>query len=888
MAMTTVFILLCVAGVVVGQTCKLGTATGCDTSVALGLTNQIVAKLNSMGYAFKQTDPAWVRCSAPCNPFLQSAAADALLSAAKAKNDYITLNSAFRSCAQQYLLLKWRDAGLCGLGLVATPGTSNHEGGRAVDLSAYNYWYSTLTSKGFAQPFPSSDAVHFEYLASSDIASQNLRAFQLLWNENNPNNQITADGTYGPQTANALYNAPCTGWAKPPVNCVFSYTAWSLCTKSCGTGTQSRTLVITTPASNGGTACPTQTTQTQNCNTQVCSTECTVSAWSAYSACSVTCGQGNQTRTRTITNQGSGNCPALSESIPCTGSSTSCNCQVSAWSAWSTCSNSCGDGVESRTRTITVAGTSLGTPCPPLTENRPCSKAAGYGTLASCIDTSRCNGLPYSSRTVNVTFGSATGLCPGPASIRCCTNFRLTNAFANNDNEKYPWQNPALIKLQNVIRYYTEYRTFACTFRGRTPDGTFCGADNPNSEINLVDVAIYFDSANDNHVKASEYLQNVLVASSTLLPHWLTFVLEFRGIAATTAPPNPISGYLPPAPDITASQGACTTPQNAFRGNCIAESECTGATFNGLCPGSSKCCVTETAAAAPAPEFVTTAQFAKLFESISSKRAAAMKPYFNEAISALMQDNPSANVKCHRIAAFAAQIGHESLGLKYFEEIASGAAYEGRTDLGNVRTGDGVRYKGRGPIQLTGRSNYASAGKSTTIGFDLEAVPEKVCFPSMGFKTTVWYWISRNLNRYCSGNYNDFTALTRAINGGTNGIDDRRARWAAAKTLLGCTSTARRQDETEPESVLLTEMGLAGPDATDEDIDLFAAKFCGDNPDSCTAGNSDNGNNDVIFGAIVGSLASAVVILVAALVILRKRNADKNSSSTANPLYVSG
>lgn len=193
-------------------TCILGTQNGCSTSVCSGLTSQIVSKLESMGYDFKSLDSSWIHCSSPCVNQLQASAADALKSAAMSKNDYITLNSAFRSSAQQYLLYNWYNKGICGIGLAATPGTSNHEGGRAIDTSYYDYWLSTLQSYGWVHSYPSSDPVHFDYTAAKDIAQQNLIAFQKLWNSNNPSNTIAEDGIYGPDTSNALYNSPCDGW----------------------------------------------------------------------------------------------------------------------------------------------------------------------------------------------------------------------------------------------------------------------------------------------------------------------------------------------------------------------------------------------------------------------------------------------------------------------------------------------------------------------------------------------------------------------------------------------------------------------------------------------------------------------------------------------------
>ena len=192
--------------------CILGTQTGCSTDVAQGLTNQIIAQMKTNGYSFTTLDSTWIKCSSPCVNQLQTAAANALANAAKSKNDYITLNSAMRSSAQQYLLYTWYQKHICSIGLAATPGTSNHEGGRAIDTSYYSYWLSSLQSNGWTHSYPTDDPVHFDYYASSDLAKQNLIAFQQLWNKYNPTKTISVDGIYGTNTANAFYNSPCTGW----------------------------------------------------------------------------------------------------------------------------------------------------------------------------------------------------------------------------------------------------------------------------------------------------------------------------------------------------------------------------------------------------------------------------------------------------------------------------------------------------------------------------------------------------------------------------------------------------------------------------------------------------------------------------------------------------
>eukprot|EP01013_Petalomonas_cantuscygni_P020418 TRINITY_DN3879_c1_g1_i1.p1 TRINITY_DN3879_c1_g1~~TRINITY_DN3879_c1_g1_i1.p1 ORF type:complete len:712 (-),score=141.57 TRINITY_DN3879_c1_g1_i1:285-2420(-) len=231
--------------------------------------------------------------------------------------------------------------------------------------------------------------------------------------------------------------------------------------------------------------------------------------------------------------------------------------------------------------------------------------------------------------------------------------------------------------------------------------------------------------------------------------------------------------YLPPTP--AGSGVSCTTPVDGFRGTCLPVTSCTGATFNGLCPGSAKCCVAEKRpVVTPTEPRVSLATFRSLFQGVSAVRAAAMHPYFE----AVLEQREITT--CTRIAAFVAQVSHESAGLRYFEELASGAAYEGRRDLGNTQSGDGVRYKGRGPIQLTGRANYASA--SAALSRDFVQHPEEVCFPSGGWVTTGWFWGKNDLNSYADSG--DFVGLTKRINGGTNGLSDRQEKWAEAKRAL--------------------------------------------------------------------------------------------------------
>lgn len=133
-----------------------------------------------------------------------------------------------------------------------------------------------------------------------------------------------------------------------------------------------------------------------------------------------------------------------------------------------------------------------------------------------------------------------------------------------------------------------------------------------------------------------------------------------------------------------------------------------------------------------------------------------------------------------RLCMFLAQIGHESGQLRYTEELASGAAYEGRKDLGNTSPGDGVKYKGRGLIQLTGKANYTAA--MLALDLDLLENPQILKEPHYAALVSAWFWKDRNLNSYCDKG--DFKGLTQRINGGYNGMEDRTLLYKRALTAF--------------------------------------------------------------------------------------------------------
>ncbi|MBX7274407.1 glycoside hydrolase family 19 protein [Pseudomonas sp. ERGC3:01] len=137
-----------------------------------------------------------------------------------------------------------------------------------------------------------------------------------------------------------------------------------------------------------------------------------------------------------------------------------------------------------------------------------------------------------------------------------------------------------------------------------------------------------------------------------------------------------------------------------------------------------------------------------------------------------------------RVAAFIAQVGHESGQLRWVREIwgptKQQAGYEGRADLGNTQKGDGSKYRGRGLIQITGRANYAACGEA--LGLDLIGSPELLELPQHAAMSAAWFWSTRGLNTLADAG--SFDRITRIINGGQTGREDRLELWAKAKVVL--------------------------------------------------------------------------------------------------------
>ena len=185
-----------------------------------------------------------------------------------------------------------------------------------------------------------------------------------------------------------------------------------------------------------------------------------------------------------------------------------------------------------------------------------------------------------------------------------------------------------------------------------------------------------------------------------------------------------------------------------------------------------------------------------------------------------------------RVCHFLAQAALESDGFKTLQEYASGREYEGRKDLGNVNPGDGVKYKGRGAFQITGRANYTAMSKILNV--DLVNHPELAATGEISIQTAMEYWKSHNLNTYADND--DIMTITHKINGGYNGLDGRKAYLAIAKnnipknlsysSVSGTQTSANNQISVSSNNITVATSAVPTP----PHINIVMAKI-GDNSD---------------------------------------------------------
>jgi putative chitinase len=183
---------------------------------------------------------------------------------------------------------------------------------------------------------------------------------------------------------------------------------------------------------------------------------------------------------------------------------------------------------------------------------------------------------------------------------------------------------------------------------------------------------------------------------------------------------------------------------------------------------------------------LTAEQLQSIMPRLSDTRNSEFLPFLAAAMAEFAIEAPA------RAAAFLAQLAHESGQFRFMEEIWGPTDAQRRYEpvtklsqaLGNTNVGDGKRFKGRGPIQLTGRANYQRFGDLLSV--DLLADPPRAANPSVAFRTAGLFWSKKGLNELADvATPAAFKEITRRINGGTNGLAERQAFYAVARKVLG-------------------------------------------------------------------------------------------------------
>lgn len=183
---------------------------------------------------------------------------------------------------------------------------------------------------------------------------------------------------------------------------------------------------------------------------------------------------------------------------------------------------------------------------------------------------------------------------------------------------------------------------------------------------------------------------------------------------------------------------------------------------------------------------LTAEQLRTIMPGLPAPRRVELLPPLQAAVAEFTIEPPA------RSAAFLAQLAHESGQLRFMEEIWGPTAAQRRyeppstlaTNLGNTEPGDGKRFKGRGPIQITGRANYRRFGD--LLGIDLVSDPGRAAVPELAFRIAGLFWKKNGLNELADrATAEAFRLITRRINGGLNGLTDRERFYAVARTVLG-------------------------------------------------------------------------------------------------------
>lgn len=237
------------------------------------------------------------------------------------------------------------------------------------------------------------------------------------------------------------------------------------------------------------------------------------------------------------------------------------------------------------------------------------------------------------------------------------------------------------------------------------------------------------------------------------------------------------SGGSNPGGDSSSGGGANSGGTNSSGGSNSGGSNSGGSNSGG---GSTSSSVPTTETPSTNKMHLTPDELMKAMPGLSKQKAEQYAPLLNKAMDEYNINTPE------RRNMFLAQVGHESGSFRYFRELGNDAyftRYDGRKDLGNTEPGDGARFRGRGAIQITGRNNYEQAGRA--LGLDLVNHPELLEQPENAIRASAWWWQSHGLNEKVDSQPTDVRGITRVINGGYNGLDDRVSRFENINGALG-------------------------------------------------------------------------------------------------------